>query len=422
VSITQQHPDPHLFLLVAFFTKKSRNVQVPSSRYPKTMSIHAQLSQEALMLLRKQERKSRILSVVIACLVIVLIAGILALFALPMLMQETPTIVTYAAELKEVEDPQPKKVVQQTQRKPSAPAPNLAKVIAADTAAPTAIPVPDVVVAEPSLQFGDDMDFGQSWGDDSMGGGGGFGSTNPGSGGLEGYLYDLKQDAKGKSLSYNPDTHFTERIIALQRANFSKSELSKYFRSPTPLYLTRLAIPDTDANRGPQLFQAEKHVQPRGWIAHYRGIIVAPKSGTYRFSGHADDYLMVALDGKARLHASWPSTQPHVSKGWKPTGPANHPTPFQNHLIYGDWVNLRAGQEVEIDIAIGERPGGMVWFYLQVEEKGVNYRETGGGRPILPLFTTAPLLPDEIDELKRQFGSYEIEFAEDKVPVFRVKR
>jgi len=395
------------------------------------MSIHAQLSDEALMLLRKQERKSRILSVVIACLVILLIAGILALFALPMLMQETPTIVTYAAELKEVEDPQPKKVVQRTQRKPSAPAQNMAKVIAANTAAPTAIPVPDVVVAEPSLQFGDDMDFGQGWGDDNMGGGGGFGSTNPGSGGLEGYLYDLKQDAKGKALPYNdgtggwgvgPDSHFVQRAVALQRSNFSKSELSKYFRSPTPLYLTRLAIPRTPASQGPKLFQAEEHVKPMGWIAHYRGTVVVPRSGRYRFSGHADDYLVLAIDDKIRLHASWPGCFEAVSKGWKQSGPTNHSTPFENNLRYGDWVTLRAGQEVVLDLAIGERPGGFVWFYLQVEEQGVNYRKTESGRPILPLFTTAPLLPDEIDELKREFGSYEIEFAEDKVPVFRVKR
>jgi len=387
------------------------------------MSIHAQLSEEALMLLLKQERKSRILSVVIACLTIVLIAGILALFALPMLIQESPTIVTYAAELKEVDDPQPKKVVQQTQRKPAAPAQNMAKVIAADTAAPTAIPVPDVVVTEPSLQFGDDMDFGQGWGvDDVMGGAGGFGSVDPGSGGLEGYLYDLKQDAKGKALPYDLQVHFQSRVNALQRSNFSKSELSKYFRSPTALYLTRLAIPNTPADQGPKLFGAEKHVQPRGWIAHYRGTVVVPKSGSYRFSGIADDYLLVTIDGRPRLHASWPHIQSAVSKGWRPTGPANHPSPFSPPLIYGQWVNLRVGQEVLIDIAIGEHPGGHVGFFLQVEEQSVNYRKAANGRPILPLFTTAPFLPEEIEELKKQFGNYEIEFDPDKVPVFRVKR
>lgn len=85
---------------------------------------------------------------------------------------ETPTIITYSATLEEEQDLQEKKVVQKTQRKPSAPAQNMAKVIAANTQAPTAIPVPDIVIAEPSLNFGDNDDFGQGWGDDIGFGGG----------------------------------------------------------------------------------------------------------------------------------------------------------------------------------------------------------------------------------------------------------
>ena len=136
------------------------------------MSIHADLTPEALVLLRKQERKSRILSGIIACMTLLLIAGVLALFAIPMMTVDTPVIVTYAAESREEPELQEKKVVHQTQRKQAAPAQNLAKVIAAATAAPTAIPVPDVAVSEPSMLFGDDIDFGQGWGDDAFEDGG----------------------------------------------------------------------------------------------------------------------------------------------------------------------------------------------------------------------------------------------------------
>lgn len=137
------------------------------------MSIHAQLSPEAEMLLRKQELKSRILSAIIACLGIVLIAGVLAIFAIPMMTMDTPTIVTYSAQLDETRDIQETKVVRQTQRKPSAPAQHMAKVIAANTSAPTAVPVPDVMPAEPSQNYGDNDDFGQGWGDDAFEAGGG---------------------------------------------------------------------------------------------------------------------------------------------------------------------------------------------------------------------------------------------------------
>lgn len=130
------------------------------------MSLHARISAEAAIKLRKQLRQSRVLSIVMACLVVLLMAGLLALFALPMMTRETPVIVTYHATIPEDQTLQEKKVMTQTQRKPSAPAQHMAKVIAADTAAPTAIPVPDIQVTEPSLHFGDDFDFGEGWGDD----------------------------------------------------------------------------------------------------------------------------------------------------------------------------------------------------------------------------------------------------------------
>jgi predicted PurR-regulated permease PerM len=86
------------------------------------MSIHAKLSPEARILLRKQERKSRVLSAIIACLGILLVAGVLALFAIPMMIVDTPTIVTYSAQPNEDREIQQRKVVKQTSRKPAAPA------------------------------------------------------------------------------------------------------------------------------------------------------------------------------------------------------------------------------------------------------------------------------------------------------------
>jgi len=159
-----------------------------------------------------QERKSRILSIIIACLVVLLIATILALFALPMMIQETPTIVTYSAELKEEPELQEKKVVQQTLRKPAAPAQNIAKVIASNTSAPTAIPVPDVMVTEPSANFGDDLDFGQGWGDDGFEGGGAtfFG-----------------QQAKGNRIAYVIDFSLSMREAGGHRERLMRQEMAQ---------------------------------------------------------------------------------------------------------------------------------------------------------------------------------------------------
>ncbi len=137
------------------------------------MSLHAQLSPEALARLHAQRRNSTISSLVIAFLVIVLIGLIFGFVLLPNLIKETPTIVTYQASLTEDNKIEEKKMNNQVQRKPSAPSSSMAKVIASNTASPTAVPVPEVDVPEPSTDFGDGDDFGDGWGSGGDGGGGG---------------------------------------------------------------------------------------------------------------------------------------------------------------------------------------------------------------------------------------------------------
>jgi hypothetical protein len=139
------------------------------------MSLHAELSPEALERLHAQRRNSTISSVVIAILTVVLIGLILGVFLLPAIIQETPTIVTYESNLNEDAELEQKKVTTSMDRKPSSPSTSMAKVITANTASPTAIPVPDVDITTPSMDFGDGNDFGSGWGD-GEGIGGGFGN------------------------------------------------------------------------------------------------------------------------------------------------------------------------------------------------------------------------------------------------------
>jgi len=138
------------------------------------MSIHAQLSPEALAKLHRQKRNSTISSIVISMLTIILLALLLGIYLLPQLVKETPTIVTYAASLNEEAQVEQKKVTNTVQKKPSSPSSAMAKVIAANNVSPTAVPVPDVDVTTPSTDFGDSDDFGQGWGDGSGMGGGDF--------------------------------------------------------------------------------------------------------------------------------------------------------------------------------------------------------------------------------------------------------
>lgn len=140
------------------------------------MSLHAQLSPEAQARLAAQRRNSTISSLVISLLVLALIAVILLIISLAMPNKEIPSIVSYSAGSEAEDDLQQRKVQTTTQRKPSSPSSSMAKVIASATASPTAIPVPEVDVPDPSTSFGDGDDFGDGWGDGGDGAGGGFGN------------------------------------------------------------------------------------------------------------------------------------------------------------------------------------------------------------------------------------------------------
>jgi hypothetical protein len=388
------------------------------------MSLHSKLSPEALMSLRRQRRISTIASLVIAVLLITIMALILSFLILESIIRDTPVIVTYQANTPEEKPVEAKKVHSNPARKPSAPSSAIARVIGANAESPVAVPVPDQVVTEPSLDFGSSDDFGKGWedgfGDGSgAGDGGGFGSGSGASGGLPGILYDLKQDRGNKPLPQSMQL-YGSTLLEIQEG-FRDSNLNKYFRAPKVLYLTHLAVPLKDASEGPSSFNAQDSIKPTYWMAHYSGTLVVPRTGTYRFSGTGDNYLHVRIDGKTCLHFG-----NSVPKGWQPTPPTaqNHQSPYVKgwHVHYGDWLNFRAGQEIRIDLGIGESGGGMVGFILQIEERGGKYRTDtkNNNRPILPLFTTAPFSSEEIQRLRSEFGAYEIDFT--NVPVFRLRR
>ncbi len=118
--------------------------------------------------LAAQRRNSTIMSIMIALLLCVLMALGLTLVLMSPLFKEEPKVVTYAPEVaEELITEVPQEVTEQVERKPAAPSSSMAKVIASASASPVAVPVPDIDVAAPSLDFGDVTDFGDGWGDDA---------------------------------------------------------------------------------------------------------------------------------------------------------------------------------------------------------------------------------------------------------------
>ena len=56
-----------------------------------------------------------------------------------------------------------------------------------------------------------------------------------------------------------------------------------------------------------------------------------------------------------------------------------------------DPVEVNAGEHYDIEILIGEHPGGQFCTFLLLEKDGVNYETDPKGGPILPVFEFGPV-------------------------------
>jgi len=157
-----------------------RHLSIPLQNYLelKTMSLHAQLSPEASARLAAQRRNSSITSIFIAILVCVLLGMLLTVIVLSSVFKDVPKVVNFQLppQADEVVH-EVKEVTEDVQRKPAAPPSSMAKVLASNAPSDLSVPVPDVDVAQPALEYGNDNDFGGTWGAGEGAVAGDFGSS-----------------------------------------------------------------------------------------------------------------------------------------------------------------------------------------------------------------------------------------------------
>ena len=102
--------------------------------------------------------------------------------------------------------------------------------------------------------------------------------------------------------------------------------------------------------------------------------------------GGGDDVLIVRFGGKVVLDRCWYQQD----QEWKAARNYDYGyTGIPNGFARGDAMRLKAGQFYDMEVLIGEQPGGLVFFSLLLEEEGVEYRRDGKGNPILPVFRLA---------------------------------
>jgi hypothetical protein len=213
-----------------------------------------------------------------------------------------------------------------------------------------------------------------------------FGTSESKGAAMVGILYDLKQDQARKPMKMDIKGYgrLVDEFIA---SGWDEGVLNRYFRAARPLYTTQIFIPLMAANSAPKAFEVENIVKPMFWLIHYKGQVSPPTSGAWRFWGYGEEVCSVAINGKNVLLANWKEiTTPSV--GWKSPEPPGQPA-ASGHLKAGDWIELKAGEVVDIDVLIGERGGGVFAAYLLIEKRGEKYEQING-KPVLPVFQLAP--------------------------------
>jgi hypothetical protein len=226
-----------------------------------------------------------------------------------------------------------------------------------------------------------------------------FGTEQTTGGDFVGHFYDFKRTRSGNTKPLDQDG-FQEAVGRFVRSGFKESTISQYYKSPQKLYTTTFCIPPLKSSAAPLAFGEPDDTGGWTWIAHYKGQLIYPEPITFRFWGSADDILVVRVDGEVVLNASYPNTEAIYTPKWTPNDSQSRQYKLGNTTaVVGDWITLEPGVPLDMEVVLGESPGGNFDAMLLVEEKGVEYERGWQGRPILPIFKADVLSHGQMDNI-----------------------
>jgi hypothetical protein len=217
-----------------------------------------------------------------------------------------------------------------------------------------------------------------------------YGSTTGSGQELVGQLYDLKQTPGRKATEFaDPsDDHngTTWNGLDFLRSfvkDWDLSTLDRFYKAPITLYATQIFIPERRSEESTKAFGVSDVVQAKRWVIVYNAKVTAPETGTFRFVGWADDFMVVRWNGDNVLDACYAGEL--LDPSARTDSAANR--------VHGKWIDMEAGVPVPLQILIGEGPGGFSGFLLSVQKKGAE--STTGDDPVFQLADgPIPDLPD----------------------------
>ena len=212
-----------------------------------------------------------------------------------------------------------------------------------------------------------------------------------------GTFYDFKRDRSGRPIPMSWD-NFLMALKNFVKSGWKPSSIARYYHSPKKLYATTFMMPAMLSTIAPSAF-GEGDTLGYFWMAHYKGKLVCPAAYTngitFRFRGVADDILVVRVDGRIVLSGCIKVGPVDFSRDIVPLWQSHSADSRKyNGFEVGDWITLEPGKPLDMEVMIGEVPGGAFSAELVVEVKGEKYERNIRGSPIFPIFKTAELSRD----------------------------
>ena len=232
---------------------------------------------------------------------------------------------------------------------------------------------------------------------------------------FEGTIYHLLYDRKGGLIPMDQDQFMLE-LRSYARAGFKKSKLSRYYQSPKKLYTTHFMVPPIVAPVAPDAFGIPD-LESYFFFVNYQGKLVYKEDIRFRFWGVGDAYVSVLVDGEHVLLNGWDGRLVQLDY-WQSSDADSDKYYLGNQTMHvGDWIELKAGEPVDMEVFFGEWVGGQVACMLLVEVDGVEYPQSRQGGPLLPAFKTEEFTLDQLEEIYKTLPRGECTLTNG--PVFR---
>ncbi len=234
-----------------------------------------------------------------------------------------------------------------------------------------------------------------------------FGSRQSIGSDFVGRFYDFTRDRNGRKNVMDTGKFITE-LGRFVKSGWQPSILARYYRSPHELYTTTFTFPPTLSSDAADAF-GEPQDDERTYYCvalHYKGQLVYPEDIKFRFWGLGSEALVVRVGGKTVLNAAYPRNGGEfdtavITPMWQTRSADSRRYWMGVHLsVVGDWITLKAGEPVDMEVLCADVIGTIFQSVLCVEVEDAEYeRSPDRGGPILPIFKTSPLSLDLMEAI-----------------------